>query len=885
LNVAAPGQIVVSRYTQHLRDGYFRFEDLGEFELKGKTHPVRAYALVEEVHGHTRLEVSKSRGLTALVGRGRELRRLGEAWASAREGRGTIVLISGDPGLGKSRLLYEFVRGVPEAEIVEASCVSYGGSIPHHLVLSALRRVFELSDHMSEEEVRARLQSRLATLGLTAPYALDLLGHFLGIAVPPATLARLPGAQLKEQTLGLLRSIFVKAAARRPLLVVLENLHWIDASSAEFLRLLAADVPGHRLLLLLTTRPWPSAHELPTAHDTLRLGGLDEEDRERMVLDLLQTESASPELLRLILSKTDGNPLYVEEVVRQLRETGGLVIEAEHATLRTANVQVPATIHDIIAARVDRLAEHLKQALQGAAVIGRQFGVSLLTRTLAVNGELPGRLESLSGLDFIYQTALEPDPTYNFKHALTQDVVYGGLLVRRRRVYHGAAGTGLEELFGARLDDVVELLAYHFARSDDSERAVDYAIQAGEKAQRRWANREALAHFQGALSLLDGMPDTTANRLRRIDAVVKQAEIKFALGEHAEHLKALESIQALVAACGDAPRQAAWHYWSGFLHSLIGSRPDVAITYCRQAAAIAETCGLAELRAYAESCLAQAYLFAGDLRGAMEVGHRALATFEAQGNVWWTCRTLIHLAPCANALGRWADSLAYCRRILDHGLAVDDLRLKAAGWWRTASAHLYRGSPAEALQCCDEALKLSPTPFDGTMLKAMQAYAVVKNGAPASGIPPLSEAVAWLQQAHLPYTRSVIALWLADAHLRNGEPGRAREISEEVLAVTRTSGYRHLEGVALRVLGEALVTADPGAARAHLETAQSVLEELGARNDVARTLMARAVLEREDADTIAARRHLEEAISLFEELGTLDEPIRARALLDTLPAG
>ena len=176
---------------------------------------------------------------------------------------------------------------------------------------------------------------------------------------------------------------------------------------------------------------------------------------------------------------------------------------------------------------------------------------------------------------------------YSFKHALTQDVVYGGLLERRRRRFHAAAGRGLEELYAGRIDDVVELLAYHFGRSGEAEKAVDYAILAAEKAQRRWANTEALAQFEAALKQLAAMPDTDANRLRRIDAVVKQAEIKFALGRHAEHVQALEAIRDLVEAVADAPRRAAWSYWTGFLHSMTGARPDVSIAYCREALAIA----------------------------------------------------------------------------------------------------------------------------------------------------------------------------------------------------------------------------------------------------------------------------------------------------------
>jgi class 3 adenylate cyclase/tetratricopeptide (TPR) repeat protein len=882
LSVAKPGQIVASRYTQHLRDGFFVFEDLGEFEVKGKTHPVRAYALTGEMRGQTRLEVSKARGLTPLVGREVELAYLRDAQERSAAGQGGVVVIIGEPGLGKSRLLYEFVRPLESTAVVEASCVSHGGSIPYHPILESLGRYFDLVDGLTDEQTRQRLHHGLATLGLGEASALDLLAHFLGLPVPPGFLLRQPAAQLKEQTLALLRAIFVGASERRPVVFIVENLHWIDVSSAEFLSSLADEVRHHRILLLLTARPGTDPSVLPSTRETLALGGLTADNRQSMVLALLGAQSASTALFDLILSRAEGNPLYMEEIVRQLRETDGIVVENGHAALRAADLRVPATIHDIIAARVDRLAEELKQALQGASVVGRQFALALLSRVLGTNGELVSRLDNLYALDFVFPTAPEPDVVYSFKHALTQDVVYDGLLVRRRRQYHGAAGAALEELFAGRLSEVAELLTYHFVRSGDREKAVDYATLAGEKAQRRWANQEALAHFEAALAQLDGMPDTARNRLRRIDGVVKQAEIKFALGRHAEHLQALDAIRALVEECEDPPRQAAWYYWSGFLRSLTGSRPDVAIGYCRQAAAIAEANGLTALRAYAESCLAQAYLVAGDLRGALDMGERALATFEAQGNVWWACRTLIHLAPIANALGRWRESLAYCRRLLDHGLAVDDLRLKVVGWWRTASGHLYRGAPEEALRCCEEALALDPAPYDATMVRAMQGYALVKVGRFERGIALLVEAVAWLERSRLQYTRSVIALWLADAHLRQGDLPRCRTLSEEVLATSRAIGYRHLEGIALRMLGESLGAADPTGARGYLESAQRILEDVHAQNDLARTLVARASLARTAAFPEEAGALLEQALAIFDTLGTLDEPVRARAMLDVL---
>jgi tetratricopeptide (TPR) repeat protein len=437
-------------------------------------------------------------------------------------------------------------------------------------------------------------------------------------------------------------------------------------------------------------------------------------------------------------------------------------------------------------------------------------------------------------------------------------------------------------LYAGRNDEVVELLAYHFGRSTEDEDAVDYAILAADKAQRRWANTETLAHLEVARQRLETMPDTASNRLRQIDAVLKQGEVQFALGRHVEHIESLEGIRTLVAETADPRRRATWYYWMGFLHTLTGSRPEVAIAYCREAAAIADTGGFDDIRAFAEACLAQVHVFAGTLWEAVATGERALATFEASGNIWWACRALSQLSPAANLLGDWRRSLEYCRRVLEHGLAVDDLRLKVIGWWRTGSTHIQQGDAALGLQCCEAALALSPTPFDVAMIQANRGRALVKVGQVERGIAELAAAVAWFEQSHLCYTRSLFALWLGDVYLSQGKWFQARALAEEILATCQEAGYRHLAGVAERCLGESLMAEDLTAAARHLEAAVQILEEVGARNEVAKALVAQAKLHQKAGDVSGARCLLERALTLFETLGTLDEPHRVQALLATL---
>jgi tetratricopeptide (TPR) repeat protein len=545
---------------------------------------------------------------------------------------------------------------------------------------------------------------------------------------------------------------------------------------------------------------------------------------------------------------------------------------------------VPETIHDIIAARVDRLEESLKETLQPAAVVGRQFAVPLVSRVLRAEADIAPRFSTLHGLDFVFPSGVGAEPAYTFKHALTQEVVYAGLLERRRRIYHADIAAALEDIHAARIDDVVELLAYHYERSADDGHAVDYAIRAGKKAQRRWANSEALAHFETALKRLQAMPDTAPNRLRRIDAVIKQAEIKFALGKHAEHVQALETIRALVDESADPPRRAAWYYWAGFLHSLTGARPEVSLGYCRTALEIADAAGLDDLRAYAECALAHVHYYTGDLANTFAAGERALALFEERGNLWWACRALFALGPAANAAGDWERALAYCGKMVDYGIQTDDLRLKVSSWWRSGEAYLRKGDTAEGLRCCDEALALSPAPFDAAMINSTRGLGLLQRGDAKAAADAVTAAVDWFAGAGLRYTAAWCSLRLAETHLAQGDTTQARAVAEASLETIRKGGARYAEGIAARIVGESMVAADAPAAAAHLDLAVAILDEIGARPELARALAARGLLHERRGDRASARAALERALAIVETAGTPQDRQRIRAALDRLPA-
>jgi tetratricopeptide (TPR) repeat protein len=591
-----------------------------------------------------------------------------------------------------------------------------------------------------------------------------------------------------------------------------------------------------------------------------------------MVRSVLRAEHLIDLVTQEIVAKADGNPLFLEQ----------LALHAGEARDLRSDLMVPNTIHDVVMARIDRLPDETKRLLQTAAVIGREFSLRLLSAVWKSSGSLEDQLRELSRLEFLYERAETEGTIFVFRHALTQETAYGSLLERHRRAYHGAVGHALEELYQNRTDEVAELLALHFGRSNESDKSIDYAILAAEKSQRRWANSEALTYFNDALHRLDLLPDTEANRLRRIDAVVKQAEVKFALGRQAEHIAALEDIRGIVETTDDPRRRATWHYWTGFLHSLTGSPAALAIEHCRKAAAIASAAGCDDLEGFIYSCAVQAYVVAGELRAAIDAGDRAVAILEAQDNLWWASRTLWNTAQAAIYLGEWEASLAYCRRVLAHATTLDDRRLKVVGLYRTGSAHIHQGDIERGLRYCDEALALNPLPFDVAMAKVFHGYGEVRAGRLDTGIAELTEAIAWFDRSRLHHVRVTPALRLAEGYLGRGEVAAARALIDDVLTTSRAKGYRYVEGLAHRLLAECLAQKSPAVAAEHVDAAQRIFASTDARNDLAKALVTRARLCRNSGNFAAARELLEEAAAIFEALGTLDEPIRVNEALVAL---
>jgi class 3 adenylate cyclase/tetratricopeptide (TPR) repeat protein len=883
LGLAKPGQIVVGRRTQHLRDGFFVFEDLGDFQVKGKAEPVRAYALISEVSGRTRLEVSRERGLTPLVGRERELASLTGIYRRAAAGRSAIVLLAGEPGVGKSRLLYEFLRQLDGAGALEleTTCVSYGRSMAYRPIVELLRRYLGLAEGIAGEELRRRVADQLQFVGLEGEEQSMLLAHFLGVSAPPEFLNRLSGPQLKERTLGVLRDVFLRASESAPLILIVENMYWIDSASEEFLAHLAAGLPGHRVLLVLTTRPGYAASWLPAPlAETIALEGLGTGDVRGMVRTLLAAEEISAQLFNILAEKSEGNPLYVEEILRQLQETGGIAVEAGKARLSRADVTVPATIHDIIAARIDRLAEPQKETLQGAAVVGRRFGISLVSRILEVAPEqLAAHLLDLHDLDFIFPSAQEPELMYSFKHALTQEVVYAGMLERRRRTYHAAAGLGLEDLYAGRIDEVVELIAHHFGRGQVWDKAATYLRQAAVKAQARSAHREALACLEEALAALRHLPETPETREQEIDVRLELRGSLYPLGEFEKMLTYLREAETMASAISDPRRLGLVSIHKAEYFRQTGRFAE-ARTLAEQALALGDNLQDPPLQLYASQYLGLACHALGDYRRASEVLRAVVhspptewRTGAIGGMVigsWGAFQSMSHawLARCLAERGEFEEAVDAGRRAVALAEELGSPYSLAAAYIGLGYSCLVRGDLDAARPALERAWRVA-SEANLTLLRP-QATRLLGGASLLAGRIDEGEALVRaaadeVESGRLLMQQAAVLVLLGEACLFADRVDEAATAAQRALTVARERGQRGDAAAALRVLGEAAArgSLDIDKAEHHYLAVIALARELEMRPLLARGHLGIGRLYLRASDRDRAEDHLLTATRMF----------------------
>jgi class 3 adenylate cyclase/tetratricopeptide (TPR) repeat protein len=512
--VAPVGSIAAAEATRKLCEGYFIFKALGPARVKGVSEPVNVCEVTGLGPLRTKLQRAAARGLTRFVGREHEMQTLRHAAARAQAGHGQIVAVMADPGVGKSRLFYEFKATSQSGWMVlEAYSVSHGKASAYLPVLELLSAYFEISCDDDERKRRERILGKVLGLDRTLEDALPHLYSLHGVAEADDSLAQMEPQVRRRRTLEAIKRIMLRESLNQPLMVIFEDLHWIDAETQALLNLLVDTIANARILLLMNYRPeyrheWGSR----THYTQLRLDPLGKDSAQQMLAALVGEEKDLMPLKRLIIERTEGTPFFVEEMVQALFEQGAL---ARNGTVKLARplieIKVPPTVQAVLASRIDRLQPNEKDLLQTLAVLGREFALNLVAQVWQ-HPQAPELQETLAQLqvgEFIFEQPPAGEVEYIFKHALTQEVAYNSILAGRRRVLHGQTALAIETLHPEQLADHYSDLAYHYLHSNDTANALRYTQLAAEQAMSRAAYPQATSLIGAALKMVDKLPEGT----------------------------------------------------------------------------------------------------------------------------------------------------------------------------------------------------------------------------------------------------------------------------------------------------------------------------------------------------------------------------------------
>jgi class 3 adenylate cyclase/tetratricopeptide (TPR) repeat protein len=512
-SLANKGEILVGEQTFRQAEGYFIFERLEPKRVKGKKEEVRAYSVIASRTSRTRFDVSSERGLTPLVGRKQELDLLLAGFNRSKESRGQVFSIISEAGRGKSRLLYEFRKAVAKENVtfIEGKCLSYGKNITYHPIIEILKSNFDIHDKDTDYEISDKVKKGLKLLSVdlvsTLPYLLELLSvkdsGIDNIQISPE--------EKKDRIVETIKLIAAKGSEIRPLIMAIEDLHWMDKSSEEAFNEFLGVISGLKIFLIFTYRPeFTPKWGVKSYIYQINLNRLARQETIAMTNCILDTKDIDEVLLKLIIEKTEGNPFFIEEFLRSFRDLKMIEkTDKYYLSKDIEDISIPTTIQDVIIARVDSLQETAKEVLQTCSVIGRETSCKLLIRVMSISEKkLRSYISILMESELIYERGIFPQSAFVFKHALTRDVVYGSILIKRKKELHETIGNTIEELFSENIDQFFGVLTEHFIASNNYEKGAVYSKLAGDRAEKIGALIDAISYAFRRVTCMEKLPRT-----------------------------------------------------------------------------------------------------------------------------------------------------------------------------------------------------------------------------------------------------------------------------------------------------------------------------------------------------------------------------------------
>jgi class 3 adenylate cyclase/tetratricopeptide (TPR) repeat protein len=879
--LARPGSTLLTPETQRLGEGFLAVTPLGPVPIKGLAEPVDVYELTGPGPARYRLQAAAVRGLSRFVGRDGEVARLREAFTRSRAGEGRMVALVGEPGVGKSRVIREFVEGpwVEGAIVLEGRPLAYRKTPSWFPVVDAFRRYCQI-DRLDEAPIiREKITSKLLGLDRALGSALPALLALADLEPEDPAWRALDPPQRRRRIQEAVRNVLLLESRRQPVVFVVEDLQRIDEETQALLDNLVDRLPGARLLILVSYRPeyrhqWGSK----PGYAQIRIDPFSPATAHALLESLLGADPGLDGLKAVLVERTDGNPLFLEESVRALVETQALIGEpgARRLARSLETVQMPGSVQAVLAARIDRLTPAAKHVLQCASVIGKDVPFPVLAGIADLPDEgLQAGLALLQAGELLYEASFFPEIEYTFKHALTHEVAYGSLLHETRRALHARIVDLIEHLYAGRLNEHVERLAYHALRGGLRERAVDYLRQAGVKAAARSAHREAVAFFEQALEILEADGPRGPALTAAIDLVFELRASLAPLGEFTRTLDHLRRAAAHAEALGDRRRLGWVSAYITQSHYTLGEQAE-AIRAAERALEAGRALGDEGLQIVGHFGLGQANHVLGDHRAAQQHLRRAVAAMEgALSRERWGMAGLVSvasriwLAASLADTGDFAEALARAREAVALAEAPEHPWSLAGAYMTLGFVHLGQGHPDEAGPVLDRGIAFARE-MDLTawlpMLLCARGTARARSGRVVDGVLMLEEGVQRAGTLRILSRQALRLTWLAEGYLLAGRVDGAADVAEQARRLATEHGEQGYAALAVRMLGETAAQAGKGAlAAAHYADALARARALGMRPLEALCRLGLGSLPLRGGDD-GAKAHLTEALGLLREM-------------------
>lgn len=874
-SIADSGSTFVTDATFRLTEGFFRYEAMGEYEIKGKRSPVRAYRVLGPKNRRTRFDVSTDRGLTSFIGREREIELLIDGLERAKDGRGQAFSIVSEAGVGKSRLLYEFRKAIDSEDVtfLEGKCLSYSKGVPYHLHIDTLKANFDIKDGDIESTIRHKVQKGLRRLNAdettTLPYFLELLSvRNSGLdngAMSPDT--------KKDRILEAFKIIILKGCEVRPLVLAYDDLHWIDQSSLDYLKYILEIIPGARILLIFTYRSaFMPIFGAKSYHSQIVLNRLSNRESLVMASQMLGEGTLDRKLEEYILEKSDGVPFFIEELIKSLNESK-VIRKKDNVYCITQNIEelaIPATVQDVIMVRIDALPDKGKQFLQTASAIGRVFSHDLIKQVAELpQDEMLSTLSLLKDSEHIYERGVYPQSSYLFKHALTQEMAYDSLLSKNKKLIHEKIGNAIEQISCDNLEEHYEILVHHYGCSENHSQTLKYLDLANQKAARICAMNEAKVYFDKAMQLLDRLADTEQNRHQRISLLAKQGAVVELLFNFQEYYDLLIRYEPVARGLDNQEFIGAYYGQLGQCHFAFGHY-DHAIKTLSRAVALCERAKQFEEAAHAYAYLILSHLDRGNYEAVITL-KKNLSNFSGRrSNVRWHVRGLAAICNAYAYIGNWCKAIKHGRLALDLAMKSSDESLVSLAASNLSLSYCWQGNYGKAVRYGRLSVEKATTPGDKARSKRSLGWALCRSENTEQGIKTLTDAV-------LPIFKSggfrafeiPLLCYLGEGYLLNGDQAKALKTLKEGLKLADKSDAKFFIGFSNRMIARIIMDKYPSQAASLLKRSVSIFHEIKAENEMATAIVDYGRLCKAQSDEVAANKLFKKALGIYKRLGTI----------------